>query len=74
MPKLPRLTARQIITVLERAGFTLARQSGSHMIYKNAAGKRVTVPFHASRVLHPKVLKSILSDADLSVEKLEALL
>ena len=42
MPKLPRLTARQIITVLERAGFTLARQSGSHMIYKNAAGKRVT--------------------------------
>ena len=74
MPKLPRLTARQIITVLERAGFTLARQSGSHMIYKNAAGKRVTVPFHASRILHPKVLKSILRDAELSAEKLEALL
>ena len=74
MPKLPRLTARQIITVLERAGFTLARQSGSHMIYKNAAGKRVTVPFHGSRVLHPKVLKSILRDAELSAEKLEAML
>ena len=24
---------------------------------KNAAGKRVTVPFHASRTLHPKLLK-----------------
>jgi len=71
MPKLPRLTARQIITVLEKAGFALARQSGSHMIYKNAAGKRTTVPFHASKILHPKVLKSILRDADLTPENLK---
>jgi len=44
------------------------------MIYKNAAGKRVTIPFHAAKILHPKVLKSILRDADLSIEKLETLL
>jgi predicted RNA binding protein YcfA (HicA-like mRNA interferase family) len=74
MPKLPRLTARQITTVLERVGFSLSRQSGSHMIYRNAAGKRATVPFHASKVLHPKVLKSILRDADLSLEELQRLL
>ncbi len=74
MPKLPRLTARQVIAALERGGFSLARQSGSHMIYKNAAGKRVTVPFHASRTLHPKLLKSILRDADLTVEMLQDLL
>jgi predicted RNA binding protein YcfA (HicA-like mRNA interferase family) len=74
MPKLPRLTARQIVAVLEKLGFSLARQSGSHMIYKNAAGKRVTVPFHASKILHPKVLKSILRDADISPEKLLELL
>ena len=74
MPKLPRLTARQIIAVLEKAGFSLARQSGSHMIYKNAAGKRATVPFHASRILHPKVVKSILRDAELTVERLQGLL
>jgi predicted RNA binding protein YcfA (HicA-like mRNA interferase family) len=73
-PRLPRLTARQIVSVLEKVGFFLARQSGSHMIYKNAAGKRVTVPFHASKTLHPKVLKSILRDADLTVERLEELL
>jgi predicted RNA binding protein YcfA (HicA-like mRNA interferase family) len=54
MPKLPRLTSRQIVAVLEKAGFSLARQSGSHMIYKNSAGKRVTVPFHAAKILHPK--------------------
>jgi predicted RNA binding protein YcfA (HicA-like mRNA interferase family) len=74
MPKLPRLTARQIVAVLEKAGFILARHSGSHMIYKNAAGKRVTVPFHASKILHPKILKSILRDAELSVERLLELL
>jgi predicted RNA binding protein YcfA (HicA-like mRNA interferase family) len=74
MPRLPRVTAREIISVLEQAGFSLARQSGSHMIYKNAAGKRVTVPFHAAKTLHPKVLKSILRDADLSIEALEELL
>lgn len=74
MPKLPRLTAREIAAVLQRIGFSLARQSGSHQIYKNAAGKRATVPFHASKVLHPKVLRSILRDAELSPEDLEKLL
>ncbi len=44
------------------------------MIYKNADGKRVTVPFHALKILHPKVLKSILRDADLSLENLQNLL
>jgi predicted RNA binding protein YcfA (HicA-like mRNA interferase family) len=74
MPKLPRLNARQIIAVLEKAGFLLARQSGSHMIFKNPAGKRATVPYHASKDLHPKLLKSILREANLSVEDLEKLL
>jgi predicted RNA binding protein YcfA (HicA-like mRNA interferase family) len=74
MAKLPRLTAKQIIAVLEKVGFALTRQSGSHMIFKNASGKRATVPFHSAKTLHPKVLKSILRDADLSIEDLEKLL
>ena len=74
MNKLPRLTARQIVAALEKAGFSLARQSGSHMIYKNASGKRVTVPFHAAKILHPRILKSILRDAELTQEMLEELI
>ena len=73
MPKLRRLTAREITAVLERIGFSLTRQSGSHQIFKNAAGKRATVPVHGSRILHPKVLKS-MRDAELSLEELEKLL
>jgi predicted RNA binding protein YcfA (HicA-like mRNA interferase family) len=34
MEKLPRVTAAETIKVLERAGFFLVRQSGSHKIYK----------------------------------------
>jgi predicted RNA binding protein YcfA (HicA-like mRNA interferase family) len=74
MPKLPRVTARQITAALERVGFSFARQSGSHMIYKNAAGRRVTVPFHAQKILHPKLLRSILRDADIKPEDLTDLL
>lgn len=67
--KLPRVSAAEVIRVLEKAGFFLARQSGSHKIYKNAAGKRITVPYHSDKILHPKILKSILRDADLSLEE-----
>lgn len=75
MPKkLPKITAKEIMAVLEKEGFISARQSGSHKIYKNSQGKRATVPFHGSKILHPKLLKSILKDADISVERLHELL
>jgi predicted RNA binding protein YcfA (HicA-like mRNA interferase family) len=72
--RLPRVTADEIIRVLEKVSFALARQSGSHKIYKSSTGKRVTVPYHKGKVLHPKVLASILKDADLSREDLKSLL
>jgi predicted RNA binding protein YcfA (HicA-like mRNA interferase family) len=52
----------------------LSRQGGGHKIYKDNRGKRVTVPFHSGKILHPKVLKSILSDAEIATEELTQLL
>jgi predicted RNA binding protein YcfA (HicA-like mRNA interferase family) len=72
--KLPRITASEVIKALEKIGFTLSRQSGSHKIYKNQQGKRVTVPYHSGDILHPKLLRSILYDADLTVEQLKDLM
>jgi predicted RNA binding protein YcfA (HicA-like mRNA interferase family) len=72
--KLPRVKAYDVIRTLERAGFSLSRQSGSHKIYKNKEGKRVTVPYHAGKILHPKVLISILRDADMTVDRFKELL
>lgn len=71
---LPKLTAKEIIAILEKLGFYLSRQSGSHKIYKNMEGKRATVPFHAGKILHPKVLKSIMRDVDISYEQLKSFL
>lgn len=73
MPSLPRLTAREVVVVLEKFGFVLVRQSGSHKIYKNASGKRATIPFHGNKILHPKVLKSILKDAEIDAAGLKEL-
>ncbi len=71
--KLPRVTAADATSALERAGFSFSRQSGSHK-NKNKEGRRATVPFHSGKILHPKVLASILRDADLTVEKFKELL
>lgn len=73
-PRQPRVTAAEVIRVLERLGFTLRRQSGSHKIYRNEAGRRVTVPYHAATILHPKVLRSVLRDAGLTDDEFHELL
>jgi predicted RNA binding protein YcfA (HicA-like mRNA interferase family) len=67
--KLPRVTADEVIKALEKVGFGISRQSGSHKIYKNAQGRRVTIPYHKGKTLHPKVLRNILNDAELSVDE-----
>jgi len=72
--KLPRVTPREVIKVLQRIGFQLVRQSGSHKIYKNDKGIRITVPYHSGKILHPKLLKNILKDAELTVEEFKELL
>ena len=72
--KLPRITAAEAIRIIEKEGFFLARQSGKHKIYKNQEGMRVTISYHSGKILHPKVLKSILRNADLSIERLKELM
>ena len=70
MPRLPRLTAKQIISILEKRGFKLVRQNGNHKIFRNSDGKRTTVPFHDNKILHPKILSSSLKDAEIEPEEL----
>jgi len=66
--KLPRdLSGSAVVKALERRGFTIARQSGSHVRLVKA-GKRVTVPLHRS--LTVGTLQSILHQADLTIEVL----
>jgi predicted RNA binding protein YcfA (HicA-like mRNA interferase family) len=72
MTRLPRLAAQEVIRAIERRGFVLVRQSGSHNIFRNSEGTRLTVPFHPGKILHPKLPKSIMVDAQLSVDDLRS--
>lgn len=74
MPRLPRITAKQIISILEKRGFKLSRQSGSHKIYKNKDSIRITVPFHNDKILHPKIVKNIIKDMEITEEELKQLI
>ncbi len=71
--RLPRVTADEAIRALEKAGFSLSRQSGSHRIYRNTEGRRVTIPYHSGKTLHPKVMNSVLKDAGLSADEFREL-
>jgi predicted RNA binding protein YcfA (HicA-like mRNA interferase family) len=42
------LTARAVVAALQRDGFSLVRQKGSHQRYKHPDGRRVTVAPHGS--------------------------
>lgn len=69
MPRLPRLTAREICAISERIG-SASPAKAEAITFIRMPKERVTVPFHASKTLHPKVLKSIMRDADLEPEDL----
>ena len=63
MPKLARMTPKEAEKLLLKAGFQLARSKGSHRIYIKMK-KRIVVPFHSGKVLHPKVVKQILKSIE----------
>jgi predicted RNA binding protein YcfA (HicA-like mRNA interferase family) len=46
--RLPSLRPRDVIRALQRAGFVVARTSGSHcrLIHQSDASRKVTVPIH----------------------------
>jgi len=70
LPKIPSLTPRKVIKILEKNGFLLDHSTGSHMVYYHPEKrKRVTIPFHRRDI--PKgTLMSILKQAGIEKDKL----
>ena len=68
--KTPRITADKLLKLLKNKGFVIVRQSGSHIILRNEKGVRVTVPCHSGKIIHPKIIKNIMNDAELTLEDL----
>lgn len=65
MPQLPSLKPRRVIQALEHAGFTFARQRGSHRIYVKGL-RGVTVPYH-NKDLRRGTLASIVKQSGMTV-------
>lgn len=74
MPRLPTVTPRQVIQVLESVGFEIDHQTGSHIVLKRASdGLRVVVPWHNHDLGRGLTLR-IIKSAGLSRDKFLALL
>ena len=73
MTKLPRISGRECVAALRKAGFQLKRQHGSHIILRRENPfAQVVVPDHPE--LDTGTLRAILRQAGLSPDQFEALL
>ena len=66
MPKLPVLTVKEVLKILQSKGFEIDHTTGSHyVLYNQDNQKRVTVPYHAKDL--PKgTLLAIIKSSGLS--------
>jgi predicted RNA binding protein YcfA (HicA-like mRNA interferase family) len=75
MAKLPSLTALKVVRALKRAGFVEDRQKGSHLILIHPVTRaRTVVPVHRGRTIKESLLRAIVRDADLSIDRFVELL
>ncbi|MES1244859.1 MAG: type II toxin-antitoxin system HicA family toxin [Acidobacteriota bacterium] len=74
MPRLPRLTGKELVDILGKAGFEVLRIRGSHSILGHADGRRTVVPLHAGETIGPGLLNQILRDCELTRDQLRSLL
>ena len=73
MPKLPTVTANEVIKALDKIGFQAVRQR-SHVRMKHGDNRVVTVPVHKGKTIGKGLLRKILKDAELTVEEFIKLL
>ena len=73
-PELPVLKSKEVVKALLRAGFSIKRQTGSHVIlYKSELRRPLSVPVHVKDL--PKgTLRTIIRQANLTVEEFQHLL
>ena len=76
MPPLPVVSGKRVVDALLRAGFIVARISGSHhlLTWPGNAARTVVIPVHGNSDLKRGTLRSIIRQSGLSVDAFIALL
>jgi len=67
--KLPLLSAEKLCSFLEKEGFKLIRQKGSHRFYRHSNGKTTVVPVHPGKDIKRGLLNAILKEIDMDREE-----
>jgi predicted RNA binding protein YcfA (HicA-like mRNA interferase family) len=71
MPKFPGLSGAQIVRALERPGFVVARQSGSHIVMRRN-GQGCVVPNHEK--VKVNTVNGVLRQAGVSAEEFNSVI
>lgn len=74
MPRIRPLAPQKIIKILERAGFKVIRQKGSHVIMIDERGTRIVTPVHPGKDVKPGLIRAVIKEAGLSREEFFRLL
>ncbi len=76
MSFLPQVSGSRLVNALEKAGFVVLRQKGSHVLvrHRNDFSRRATIPVHGSKPIKPGTLRAILRGVQMDVEELKQLL
>jgi len=66
LPKIRPLSAQKLIKILQKAGFRIIRQKGSHVIMINDRNVRIVIPVHPGKDVKPVLIRAIIKEAGLS--------
>lgn len=69
MSKLPIISPEGMAAILLLLGFEKVRQKGSHCFYSHPDGRCTVIPFHKGEDLGRGLIRSILRDAEISVDE-----
>ena len=67
--KLPSLSGREVVRAFEKAGYVVARTTGSHQIMKRTGHPTISVPVHAARDMKGPTLRGLIRAAGMTVEE-----
>lgn len=75
MAKLPLISAKELIRILEKIDFKVVRQRGSHLFLNHKDGRTTVIPNHPGEKIDRGLLNKILKkDIQISREDFEKLL
>ena len=73
MTKLVVISPAKMAKILEKLGFRLVRQKGSHAFYQHSDGKATVIPVHKGEDLGKGIIKSIINDIEISLVEYDKL-